>query len=191
MISMSMPTDTEGPTMLGRPPWRRLLAGTPVALIAALSLAMPASGAAASTPSVQHPYRVGHFHQVGTHWNLKVEHRNMHGNRDVRLADPLNLAPGRGHRFVLIRVNGKLVSGVGGLGYDESFRLIVGRHVYRPAHVELRHGLPQSGVVSHGMVVMAKIPFLVSHRDLHRRMILRATSLLDWHSAPRYFRTTH
>jgi hypothetical protein len=89
-------------------------------------------------------------------------------------------------------VSGKLVThGIGGLGYDESFRLLIGRHVYRPAHVVLRHGLPQSGVVSHGMVVMAKVPFLVAHGDLHRQMILRAASLLDWHSAPRYFRTTH
>jgi hypothetical protein len=178
--------------MLGRPPWRRLLAATPVALIAAFALAVPAAAAPAVDRSLQHPYRIGHFHAVGSHWNLKVEHLNRNGNRDVRLADPFNPAPRPGYRYVFVRVSGKLLShGPGGLGYDESFRLVVGHHSYAPAHVTLRHGLPQSGVVSHGMTVMAKVPFLVKHRDLKTRMILRACSQLDWHSPAKYFRTTH
>lgn len=135
---------------------------------------------------------MGHFHPVGSHWTLKVEHRNLRGDRVVRRADPLNPAPRPGYRYVLVRVSGRLLShGVGGLGYDESFRLLVGHRRYHPVRVTLHRGLPESGVVSHGMVVTAKIPFLVAHRDLRRRMILRAASLLDWHSAPRYFRTTH
>jgi hypothetical protein len=178
--------------MLGRPPWRRSFAAAPVALIAALVLAVPAAGApAASNRSLHHPYHVGHFHAVGSHWNLKVEHRNLHGNRDVRRADPFNPAPRPGYRYVLVRVSGKLLSHVGGLGYDESFRLVIGHHRYAPAQVQLRRGLPESGVVSRGMVVTAKIPFLVKHRDLKRRMILRACSMLDWDSPPKYFRTTH
>jgi hypothetical protein len=181
--------------MPGRPPWRRILATAPVAVLAALALAVPASGAAASAqhPSqAAHPYQVGHFHAVGSHWNLKVEHLNRNGNADVRLADPLNHAPRPGYRYVFVRVSGKLAShGVGGLGYDESFRLLIGAQTYSPANVTLRHGLPQCGVVNHGQVVVAKIPFLVPRTQLSHPMVLRALSQLDWHSAPRFFRTTH
>jgi hypothetical protein len=191
-MGTSPPPTPKGFTMLGRPPWRRFLTASPVALIAALALAVPAAAASSANPSFQHPYPVGHFHAVGSHWNLKVEHLNRTGNRDVRLADPINPAPRHGYRYVFVRVSGKLLSsGPGGLAYDESFRLVIGHHRYAPAHVTLRHGLPQSGVVSHGMVVTAKVPFLVKQRDLKRRMILRACSQLDWHSPAKYFRTTH
>jgi hypothetical protein len=176
------------------PPWR-IPATAPVAVLAAVALAVPASGAAASARHLSqaaHPYQVGHFHAVGSHWNLKVEHLNRNGNADVRRADPLNRAPRPGYRYVFVRVSGKLTShGIGGLGYDESFRLLVDTHSYAPSTVTLRHGLPQCGVVRHGQVVVAKIPFLVKRSQLSRRMVLRALSQLDWHSTPRFFRTTH
>jgi hypothetical protein len=180
-------------TMPGRPPWRRILATAPVAVVTALALVAPTSAsAAAATHSKQalHPYRVGHFHAVGSHWNIKVEHRNLHGNDDVRHADAFNRAPKSGYRYVLVRVSGRLLSQVGGLGYDEKFRLLVGGHALSPARVSLRHGLEQSGIVNHGQVVTAKIPFLVKHSQLHQTMILRAVSQLDWQSPPRFFRTT-
>jgi hypothetical protein len=187
------PTDLEGSTMPGRPPWRRILAIAPVAVVTALALVAPTSAAAAaSTHSKQalHPYHVGHFHAVGSHWNIKVEHRNLHGNYDVRHADAFNRAPRHGYRYVLVRISGRLLSQVGGLAYDEKFRLLVGGQPLSPAHVNLRHGLEQSGIVNHGQVVTAKIPFLVKHSQLHQRMILRAVSQLDWRSAPRFFLTS-
>jgi hypothetical protein len=179
--------------MPGRPPWRRILATAPVAVVTALATVAPTSAAAAgSTQSSQplHPYRVGHFHAVGSHWNIKVEHRNLHGNDDVRHADAFNRAPAHGYRYVLVRIGGRLLSQVGGLAYDEKFRLLVGGHTLSPAHVNLRHGLEQSGVVNRGQVVTAKIPFRVKHSQLHQQMILRAVSQLDWQSPPSFFRTT-
>jgi hypothetical protein len=171
------PTDVEGSTMPGRPPWRRILATAPVAFVMALALVAPtsAASAAASTHSkpALHPYRVGHFHAVGSHWNIKVEHRNLHGNHDVRHADAFHHAPWQGYRYVLVRIGGRLLAQVGGLAYDEKFRLLVGGHALSPAHVDLRHGLEQSGIVNHGQVVTAKIPFLVKHSQLHQQMILR------------------
>ena len=179
--------------MLGCPPWRRILCSAPVAVVAALALTVPASAAGAlSHHSSQrlHPYHVGHFHSVGTHWNLKVEHLNRHGNSHVRRADAHNRQAGSGYRYVLVRISGKLTShGVGGLGYDESFRLLVNGHDYAPANVFLWHGLQQSGTVHHGEVVVAKVPFRVTRHDASHRMILRAVSQLDWRSAPRFFRT--
>jgi hypothetical protein len=187
------PTDLEGSTMPGRPPWRRILATAPVAVLTALALVAPSSAsAAASTHSSQalHPYRVGHFHAVGSHWNIRVEHRNLHGNYDVRHADAFNRAPQPGYRYVLVRISGRLLSRVGGLAYDEKFRLLVGGQLLSPARVNLRHGLEQSGIVNHRQVVTAKIPFLVKHSQLHQQMILRAVSQLDWQSPPRFFLTT-
>jgi hypothetical protein len=179
--------------MLGCPPWRRILASAPVAILAALALSVPASAAGASShhaPQRLHPFHVGHFHSVGSHWNLKVEHLNRHGNAHVRRADSHNHAPGAGYRYVLVRICGKLAShGVGGLGYDESFRLLIGAHSYSPANVYLRRGLQQSGTVSHGEVVVAKVPFRITRSDASHRMILRAVSELDWHAAPKFFRT--
>jgi hypothetical protein len=64
-------------------------------------------------------------------------------------------------------------------------------HTLSPAQVSLRHGLAQSGIVNHGQVVTAKVPFLVKRSRPHRRMILRAVSRLDRRSPPRYFRTAH
>jgi hypothetical protein len=193
-MSNVAPTDTEGLTMFGRPPWRRILATAPVAVVTAIALVAPTSASAApAARSLQalHPYRIGHFHAVGSHWNIKLEHRNLHGNYDVRHADAFNRSPQHGYRYVLVRIRGQLHAKVGGLGYDEKFRLLVGTHIYSPAHVSLRHGLPQTGIANHGGVVVAKVPFLVKHSQLHEQMILRAVSQLDWHSAPRYFRTTH
>jgi hypothetical protein len=179
--------------MPGRPPWRRILATAPIAIVTALTLVAPtsATAAAATQPSqALHPYRVGHFHAVGSHWNVRVEHRNLHGNYAVRHADEFNRAPEHGYRYVLVRISGRLLSQVGGLAYDERFRLLVGGHALSPARVNLRHGLEQSGIVNHGQVVTAKIPFLVKHSLLHQQMILRAVSQLDWQSPPRFFRTT-
>jgi hypothetical protein len=179
--------------MPGCPPWRRVLLTSPVAALAALALSVPASSAvAASGHSSQrlHPYHVGHFHPVGSHWALKVVHLNRFGNSHVRRADSHNHGPGADHRYVLVRISGRLLShGVGDLGYDESFRLLVAGHRYPPAHVFLWHGLPQSGTVTHGEVVVAKIPFRVTRKDASHRMILRAVSQLDWRPAPRFFRT--
>jgi hypothetical protein len=187
------PTDLEGSTMPGRPPWRRILATAPVAVVTALALVAPTSAAAAPTTHSSralHPYNVGHFHPVGSHWSIKVVHRTLHGNDDVRHADGFNRAPRHGYRYVLVRISGRLRSQVGGLAYDEKFRLLVGGHTLSPAHVTLRHGLEQSGVVNHGQVVTAKIPFLVRHSQLQQRMILRAVSRLDWQSPASFFRTT-
>jgi hypothetical protein len=179
--------------MLGCPPWRRILCSAPVAVLAAaLALTVPASASAASVHQSQrlHPYHVGHFHSVGTHWNLKVEHLNRYGNSHVRRADARNRPAGAGYRYVLVRISGRLAShGIGGLGYDESFRLLVDGRSYAPANVFLWHGLQQSGTAHHGEVVVAKIPFRVTRHDASKRMILRAASQLDWRSAPRYFRT--
>jgi hypothetical protein len=179
--------------MLGCPPWRRIVCSAPVAVLAALALTVPASAAGGSShhsPQRLHPYHVGHFHSVGTHWTLKVEHLNRHASAHVRHVDAHNRPAGLGHRYVLVRISGKLTShGIGDLAYDQSFRLLVGGHSYAPANVFLWHGLQQSGTVHAGEVVMAKVPFRVTRRDASHRMILRAVSQLDWHSPARYFRT--
>jgi hypothetical protein len=180
--------------MAGRPRWRRILLTVPVAVLAALALCLPATGAATAPHDSHqqlHPYRIGHFHAVGSHWHLKVEHLNRNGNGHVRHADRHNRAAGARHRYVLVRVRGKLAAaGVGSLAYDESFRLLVDGRRHAPAHVFLWHGLPQSGTVDHGEVVVVKIPFRVSRAEARKPMILRALSQLDWQSAPRFFRTT-
>jgi hypothetical protein len=179
--------------MLGRPRRRQriLLVGS-VAVITSLALAIPASvSSAAANHSKAHPYTVGHFHRVGTRWAIKVLSRDLHANRQVHRASHGNAAPPEGFRYVLVKVRGKLTcSGVGGLGYDESFRLIVNGRRYSPANVDLHHGLAQTGVVHRGEVVTGEVPFLVTISDLQAgHIVLRAASQLDWHSPAGFFRT--